>query len=60
MIENIFIYKLWSDVIAVLQKNLSACVTISASVLANGNMFAHIVGAYQIGYADFLDLGVDK
>lgn len=60
MIENIFIYKLWADVIVTLRKNLSACATISVSVLANGNTFVHTAGTYQVGYADFLGLGVDK
>ena len=26
----------------------------------NGDMFVRIVDAYQVGYADFLGLGVDK
>ena len=60
MIRNIFIYKLWPDVIAALRKNLSVCATISVSASANGSMFVHIVDVYQVDYADFLGLGVDK
>lgn len=60
MIRNIFIYKLWPDVIAALRKNLSVCATISVFASVNGNMFVRIVDAYQVGCADFLGLGVDK
>ena len=60
MIGNIFICKFWSDVIAALRKSLSVCATIFVSASANGNMFVHIADVYQVDYADFLDLGVDK
>ncbi len=60
MIGDIFICKLWFDIIAALRKNLPVCATISVSASVNGNIFVHIVDTYQVGYAYFLGLGVDK
>ena len=49
MIGNIFICKLWLNVIAPLRKSLSVCATIFVSALANGSMFGkHSIASVDI------------